>query len=237
MAQLTSRDLGARLHGGLVAHYATVSDLMKGITIGVAAFVLLSIILTGPLWLLGLWFFGLMLAAVTHFSWRRGALLVSDHGNWLDTAAPFSVGAAEIIYFLSLVPPSDLNVARQTLLFLTAGALIFHGLSAAILVLNRLRQTQLSAYESVMQPLVEEYRRWMKSDWKAAGAVGMGSGAAALLYVLVGSHYVGPWVLGAAFGVLGGGLLVPLFQFEFQRKQITDWSEMHPCFVNEHASP
>ena len=177
-------DVVRRLHDHPLESYALISNVAKGIALGVGSLVLLEIL--GDIrseWLrLFPWLASLASVLISYVKWTRGTLLSNARANVWDSVFPLLVGVAEFLLFGVLAVESSRFILfgvvalEKPVSFLWLNwplCLALHALTASALVHNRLRLTLNSDFDSEMSEMGDSFKKWLRSDRLQAGISGL----------------------------------------------------------------
>ncbi len=168
---LNVRTVADRVQSFTRDQYIFSYGIMKNIALATAGVVLLTLSEEPETFIprLAFWLASVGAILVTHSTAARGMLLAGYRYTLLDSLLPLTHGLIEFLLFAVLAPLKHRTGLWQYWLLLFG----LHGICAMILVLNRLACTTVQDCEAILSPLVEDLLRWLKRDWKGAGACGV----------------------------------------------------------------
>jgi hypothetical protein len=182
---LGTDDVLRRLRDHPLESYALISNVAKGIALGVGSLVLLEIV--GDIqveWLrLFPWLASLAAVLISYVKWTRGALLSNARTNVWDSVFPLLIGVVEFLLFgVIAVEKSQFLLFGVVAIEKPASflwlnwplCLAVHALTASALVHNRLRLSLDSDLDTDMSDLGNLYKRWLRNDRLQAGVSGLG---------------------------------------------------------------
>lgn len=106
---------------------------------------------------------------ITSMTWSRGAILATSQANARDYIIPLIIGITEILLFVAI---SDAHTTRRLNLWYLF--LSVHGVSAALLIKNRSKLTNIEEFEPAFSPTVLKYKSWLRRDSNGARNVSIG---------------------------------------------------------------
>ena len=222
---LTTERVRGRLDNLLLDSYRDLASIMKGVALAAATFVGLEILISwSTAWPRILpWMASLLASIVSYMTWGRGVLLANSRGSLWDTVLPFLIGIDEFCLFAILAPrPESPDVWRWWFAVLAG-----HGLTAALLTHNRVRNTDLQRdFAAELRQLGGEYQAWIRDDRFGAGVVSLLALASLVVAVVVLPRYITGtgyivwyWILTVPFI---GVFLVVISRADCQRRRIDE---------------
>lgn len=172
---LNEKHIAERLHNYTYNNYLHIGSIIKGVTLGAATFVGLSIFSDiNTNWpRVPLWIASFIAMTVSYMTWGRGVLLSNSRSNLWDSIFPLKMGMFEIALFGILQPKDESPQLWQHWFLL----LSLHSLLAVFLITNRIKKTIIKEdfKPSLQDKLATECVMWMKADWIGALSVSIAS--------------------------------------------------------------
>src|SRR6266542_6259709 len=109
-SKLTPGVVQERLREYVGEHYLLLTSVIKGVTVWIAADILIQAASDQPTMVPRLCFLAGSLGAtlVSYVTWSRGVVMTNEKYNVFDAAFPLLMGLVEILLFMVLLPNKDL---------------------------------------------------------------------------------------------------------------------------------